>query len=107
MATNPLFGSAMAARGGDRVAVQLVNKGDEVQDIKVDGKIYLVKPNEKVDVKVPAGSVVYAAGISSQHQSGDKLITITPEMKDTKVYFNCADCTVSGPSSSHTKASAP
>ncbi len=76
-------GHAMSARGNDRVSVHLVNRGDDAQDIKVDGHIYLVKPHDSVDVKVPAGSVVYSAGKSAHYQEGDKLITITPRMKDT------------------------
>ena len=97
-AVAPLYGSAsaMAARGNDKVPVHLVNKGEEIQDIKVDGRIYLVQPHASLDVKVPVGSVVYAAGKSAGHQDGDKLITITPEMKGTTVYFNCVDCMASG-----------
>lgn len=86
----------MSARGNDRVSVNIANKGDDTQDIKVDGKIYLVKPHESVQVKVPTGAVVYAAGKSSRYQDGDKLLTVTPEMKGTTVYFNCTDCTASG-----------
>jgi hypothetical protein len=95
-AVAPLQVGAMSARGNDRVSVHLVNKGDDAQDIRVDGRIYLVKPHDGVDVKVPAGSVVYSAGKSAHYQQGDKLITITPQMKDTTVYFNCTDCVVSG-----------
>lgn len=95
-AVAPLPLQAMSARGNDRVSVHLVNRGDDVQDIKVDGHIYLVKAHDSVEVKVPAGSIVYAAGKSARYQEGDKLITITPAMKDTTVYFNCAECSMSG-----------
>lgn len=87
---------AMSARGNERVSVHLVNQGDDVQDIKVDGHIYLVKPHAGVDVKVPTGSIVYSAGKSARYQEGDKLITITPAMKDSTVYFNCEHCEASG-----------
>ena len=94
----PVYGSAsaMSARGNDKVAVHLVNENDQAQTIKVDGHIYPVQAHASVDVKVPVGSVVYAAGKNATHQDGDKLMTITPEMKDQKVYFNCADCTATG-----------
>ena len=97
--TAPLYGSASsmsAARGNDKVAVHLVNENDQAQTIKVDGHIYPVQAHASVDVKVPVGSVVYAAGKNATHKDGDKLMTITPEMKDQKVYFNCADCTATG-----------
>jgi hypothetical protein len=95
-AVAPLQVQAMSARGNDRVSVHLVNKGDDAQDIKVDGRIYLVKAHDGVDVKVPAGSIVYSAGKSAHYQEGDKLITITPAMKDSTVYFNCTDCVANG-----------
>src|SRR5579884_3242370 len=95
-AVAPLPIQAMSLGHNDRVTVHLVNQGDDAQDIKVDGHIYLVKPHAGVDVKVPAGSVVYSAGKSARYQEGDKLITITPQMKDTTVYFNCDHCAVSG-----------
>ncbi|HWG16535.1 MAG TPA: hypothetical protein VN678_01645 [Acidobacteriaceae bacterium] len=95
-AVAPLYGSAMSARGNDRVSVHLVNKGDDAQDIKVDGRVYLVKAHDGVQVKVAAGSIVYSAGKSAHYQEGDKLITITPAMKDSTVYFNCTDCVASG-----------
>src|SRR5215469_3635280 len=95
-AVAPLYGSALSAAGNGRVAGHPVNKGEDAQDIKVDGHIYLVKPHDGVEVKVPAGSIVYAAGKSARYQEGDKLITITPAMKDSTVYFNCTDCTASG-----------
>jgi hypothetical protein len=87
---------ASAARGGDRIAVHLVNKGDNAQTIKVDGHIYAVRPHDGLEVKVPAGTVVYAAGASTHYHDGDKLLAVTPDMKDKIIYFNCDDCQVGG-----------
>ena len=95
-AVAPLQVSAMSLGHNDRVSVHLVNQGDDALGIKVDGHIYLVKPHAGVDVKVPEGSIVYSAGKSARYQDGDKLITITPAMKDSTVYFNCDHCGATG-----------
>src|SRR6185437_9313399 len=79
-AVAPLQVNAKSLGHNDRVSVHLVNRGDDAQDIKVDGHIYLVKPHAGLDVKVPAGSIVYSAGKSARYAEGDKLITITPQM---------------------------
>ncbi len=84
------------ARGAERIAVHLVNKGNDAQDIKVDGRIYAVKPHDGLQVKVPVGAVVYAAGASVRYHDGDKLLSVTPDMKDKIIYFNCDDCQVGG-----------
>jgi hypothetical protein len=84
------------ARGAERIAVHLVNKGDDAQAIKVDGHIYAIRSHDGLQVKVPVGAVVYAAGASPRYHEGDKLLSITPDMKDKIIYFNCDDCTVGG-----------
>jgi hypothetical protein len=85
------------ARGGARIPVHLVNRGDADQDIKVDGRIYAVKPHDGLELKVEAGTVVYAVGKSTVHQEGEKLITITPDMQDKIVYYNCGgECPTAG-----------
>ncbi|HWB31563.1 MAG TPA: hypothetical protein VG714_00155 [Acidobacteriaceae bacterium] len=79
----PLPASAFSlARGKQQINVHIANKSDEAQSIKVDGRVYTVKPHQSMEVKVPVGSVVYAAGNSTYHQDGDKLITVTPQLKD-------------------------
>jgi hypothetical protein len=97
VATAPARGWAAAfSRGAERIAVHLINRGERTQTIKVDGRIYAVQPHEGLDIKAPTGTVVYAAGESIRYHDGDKLLSLTPNLKDKTVYFNCDQCPMPG-----------
>jgi len=76
-------GAGSYARGAERIAVHLVNKGDDAQAIKVDGHLYAIQaPRWTAGQSSRSGAVVYAAGASARYHDGDKLLSITPDMKD-------------------------
>ncbi len=71
-----------------RIDVQLYNKGQIEQDVKVDGHIYTVMPHERLAIKAPAGTSVYAASAGMGHRNGEMLLAVTPDMKGKTIYFN-------------------
>lgn len=70
------------------VQIKLHNKGTVSQDVKVNDKVYTVKPNATITITAAAGSQVYAATIGAQHKAGDLLFAITPELDGMTVSFN-------------------
>jgi hypothetical protein len=70
------------------VAIKLYNQGVISQDVKVNDKVYTVKPHASVTIKAPAGTQVYAATASANHQPGDVLFAITPQLDGETLSFN-------------------
>jgi hypothetical protein len=70
------------------VQIKLYNKGVVSQDVKVNDKVYTVKPHASVTIKAAAGTQVYAATASASHQLGDMLFVITPQLDGGTVSFN-------------------
>ena len=70
------------------VEITLHNKGKISQDIKVNDKLYTVKPDAFLTIKAPAGTPVYAATAGDGYKQGDVLVSITPELKGGTVGFN-------------------
>ena len=78
-----------AARSqGARISVQVYNKGQISQDIKVEGQVYTVQPHQSLTIKAPAGTVVYADSTGNGYSKGDVLFTFMPTMKGATVKFN-------------------
>ncbi len=71
-----------------RVSVQIYNKGQLFQDVKVDGHVYTVMSHGWLTIKAPAGTEVYAASTGMGHRKGDLLFSVNPEMKGAIISFN-------------------
>ena len=71
-----------------RVFVTLVNKSHVFRDVRIDGHIYTVMPNELLTVKGPAGTMVYAASRYRNTQRGDALVELTPSMDHSRISLN-------------------
>lgn len=69
----------------DSITVNIYNKGDAAQDLKIDGRVYSLKPHESITVKVPAGTQVFAAGPGPGIHEGDMLFAVTAALKDATV----------------------
>jgi hypothetical protein len=70
------------------VQIKLYNKGTLSQGVKVNDKVYTIRPHASVTIKAPADTQVYAATASANHQPGDVLFAITPELEGGTVSFN-------------------
>jgi hypothetical protein len=87
------IGSALQLHASEKqnqklIAVHVYNKGEQLQDVKVDEQTYTVKPHDTVVIKAPSGTAVYAASAGTGHQKGDLLFTVTPDLKGATVSFN-------------------
>ena len=71
-----------------RISVQVYNKGQTSQDLKVEGKVYTVPAHQTLTIKAPLGTAVYADSTGTEYQKGDVLFTFMPAMKDATVKFN-------------------
>ncbi len=83
---HPYFASKSAKDA--TVQIKLHNKGTVSQDVKVNDKVYTVKPNASITIKAPAGTPVVAATTGTQYKSGDLLFQITPQLDGMTVSFN-------------------
>jgi hypothetical protein len=70
------------------VQIKLHNKGAISQDVKVNDKVYTIKPNASITIKAPAGTQVYAATAGASHKSGDVLFAIGSQLDGETVSFN-------------------
>jgi hypothetical protein len=80
---HPFFAARTA-----NVQIKLYNKGVVSQDVKVNDKVYTVKPHASVTINAPAGTQVFAATASANHQPGDVLFAITPQLDGATLSFN-------------------
>ena len=71
-----------------RISVQVYNRGQTSQDLKVEGKVYTVPAHQTLTIKAPLGTAVYVDSTGSEYQKGEVLFTFMPAMKDATVKFN-------------------
>ena len=71
-----------------QVTIQLFNKGDDAQQVKVADQVYTVKPHAQVTIKAPAGTGIVAATSGNKHHEGDLLYTLTPKQNGNTVSFD-------------------
>ncbi len=71
-----------------RISVQVYNKGQTSQDLKVEGKVYTVPAHQTLTIKAPLGTAVYVDSTGGEYQKGEVLFTFMPAMKDATVKFN-------------------
>jgi hypothetical protein len=63
-----------------RISVTLYNKAISFCDVKVADRIYTVMPHHTLDIKAPAGTIVYASSRTLEHKRGDAILEIKPEL---------------------------
>ena len=68
-----------------RVTVTLLNKATSFRDVQIDGHTYSVQPQHVLDVKAPAGTIIFAASLSPDYHRGDAMFAVTPQMNKTRV----------------------
>jgi hypothetical protein len=73
------------AQADNRVSVVLYNNGNSFQDVKVDGHFYTVNAHHTLEVKAPAGTVVYAASRTFSHRRGDAILEVTPKVENQRI----------------------
>ena len=68
-----------------RVEVMLYNKADGFRDVKIEGHVYTVMPHQMLDIKAPAGTVVYADSRTLSLKRGDAILTVTDKLNHQRV----------------------
>jgi hypothetical protein len=76
------------AQADTRVALTLYNNGSSFQDVKIDGHFYTVSAHHTLEVKAPAGTVVYAGSRTASHQRGDAILEVTPKVNHQTLNIN-------------------
>ena len=73
------------AQPDTRISVTFYNNNSGFRDLKVEGHVYTVMPHEKLFVKAPAGTIVYADSRTLTHKRGDVLMEVTPKLDNQRV----------------------
>jgi hypothetical protein len=76
------------AQADNRISVVLYNNSLTFQDVKIGDHLYTVNARHTLEVKAPAGTVVYAASRSFSHQRGDAILEVTPKVGNQKININ-------------------
>lgn len=71
-----------------RVFVTLENKSTVFRDVTIADHTYTLQPHELLDVKGPAGTVVYAASSFGKIHRGDTLVELAPSMNHSRIAIN-------------------
>ena len=71
-----------------RVVLDLYNKGNMFRDVKVNGKVYTILPNQSVTIKAPQGTPVFINSTGALHHKGDLLFSVDPSMKNKVLFIN-------------------
>jgi len=75
-----------AAQSEDaRISFHLANHGDFVQQVKVDGHVYLIVPHGALAIKAAGGTEIYAVTSGPKHRAGDLLLAVKPETRDKTI----------------------
>lgn len=78
--------ASLFARSAEKnVTFQISNKGAEPLQVKVAGQLYTVAPHDELKMSLPVGADVYAASDGPKVHSGDKLFSVTKDLKDKTV----------------------
>jgi hypothetical protein len=70
------------------ISVQLYNRGDASQNLKMDGQTYTVQPHQTITLKGAPGAGVYADTPGNGYQKGELLFKFAPSMSGATVKFN-------------------
>ena len=74
-----------AAQPDTRVSVVLYNSSVGFRDVKIDGHVYTVLSHNKLTIKAPAGTVIYADSRTPTYHRGDVMLEVTPQLDHQKV----------------------
>jgi hypothetical protein len=75
-----------AAQSEDaRISFHLANHGDFVQQVKVDGHVYLIVPHGALAIKAAEGTEIYAVTSGIKHSAGDLLVAVKPQTRDRTI----------------------
>jgi hypothetical protein len=83
----PIYTGA-AAQKDTRVTVQIYNKGGLVQQVRVAGHVYTLMPHNRLTLKAPEGTEVYALSKGFKHRKGDMLFAFTPDRNNDTVLLD-------------------
>ena len=73
---------------GASIVVQVYNRGQAPQDLKMDGQTYTVQPHQSLTIKGTPGAAVYADTAGNGYQKGEVLFKFAPAMNGATVKFN-------------------
>jgi hypothetical protein len=68
-----------------RISFYLANRGDFIQQVKVDGRVYLIVPHGALAIKAAGGTEIYAVTSGPKHRAGDLLLAVKPETRDKTI----------------------
>ncbi len=71
-----------------RITVQVFNRADHYQNVKVNGNLYTVQPHNAVAITAPVGTPVYSASVGLGHTEGQVLVTLDPVTKGRTIFIN-------------------
>jgi hypothetical protein len=75
-----------AAQPADtRISFHLTNQDGFVQQVKVEGRTYLIPPHGSLDVKAASGTEIYVLSAGIKHHAGDLVATVNPNLQDRTV----------------------
>ncbi len=77
-----------SAQQDSRISFNLYNGGFTTVEFTAEGQVYNVAPKSRVNVKAPAGTVIYAGANFLVHKRGDAVLTVEPKLRDTAVRLN-------------------
>ncbi len=61
-----------------RIAVRLVNENEGFRDVTIAGRNYTLLRHGVLDIKAPAGTMIYSNSPSHTHKRGDLLLEVKP-----------------------------
>ncbi len=65
-----------------RITVTFRNDAPIFQDVKVAGRSYTIMSHQRLVVKAPAGTVIYADSNTGNHHRGDVLVEISAQVRN-------------------------
>jgi hypothetical protein len=71
-----------SAQPDTRITFILRNDAPIFQDVKVAGRSYTILPHQAINIKAPAGTVIYADSTTGGHRRGDVLVEVSSQVKD-------------------------
>jgi hypothetical protein len=71
-----------------RITVQIFNRADHDQNVKINGNLYTVQSHHVVAVTAPLGTPVYSASLGLGHSNGQVLVTLDPVTKGRTIFIN-------------------
>jgi hypothetical protein len=73
---------------GALISVQVYNRGQTPQGIKMAGQLYTVQPHQTITLKAAPGTDVYADTAGNGYQEGELLFRLQSAMNGATVKFN-------------------